>query len=65
VRRSPRGRIVDIASTGGVRAVPEFAHHVAARHGVVGPTRAVAIEPPADGSLSGHCLAVDGGALAR
>jgi NAD(P)-dependent dehydrogenase (short-subunit alcohol dehydrogenase family) len=26
LRRSPRGRIVNIASTGGVRAVPDFAH---------------------------------------
>ncbi|ALE76313.1 MULTISPECIES: SDR family oxidoreductase [unclassified Pseudonocardia] len=44
VRRSPRGRIVNIASTGGVRAVPEFAHYVAAKHGVVGLTRAMAVE---------------------
>ena len=44
LRRSPRGRIVHIGSTGGVRAVPEFAHYVAAKHGVVGLTRAMAIE---------------------
>ncbi|WP_226356447.1 SDR family oxidoreductase [Pseudonocardia sp. ICBG601] len=44
VRRSGRGRIVNIASTGGMRAVPEFAHYVAAKHGVVGLTRAMAIE---------------------
>jgi SDR family mycofactocin-dependent oxidoreductase len=44
LRRSPRGRIVNIGSTGGVRAVPEFAHYVAAKHGVVGLTRAMAIE---------------------
>jgi SDR family mycofactocin-dependent oxidoreductase len=44
LRRSSRGRIVNIASTGGVRAVPEFAHYVAAKHGVVGLTRAMAIE---------------------
>jgi len=48
LRRSPRGRIVNIASTGGVRAVPEFAHYVAAKHGVVGLTRAMAIELAAD-----------------
>ncbi len=30
IRRSQRGRIVHIASTGGQRAVPEFAHYVAA-----------------------------------
>ena len=49
LRRSPRGRIVHIASTGGVRAVPEFAHYVAAKHGVVGLTRAMAIELAPDG----------------
>jgi SDR family mycofactocin-dependent oxidoreductase len=49
IRRSPRGRIVHIGSTGGVRAVPEFAHYVAAKHGVVGLTRAMAIELAPDG----------------
>ncbi|MGH3518205.1 MAG: mycofactocin-coupled SDR family oxidoreductase [Haloechinothrix sp.] len=49
LRRSPRGRIVNIGSTGGVRAVPEFAHYVAAKHGVVGLTRAMAIELANDG----------------
>jgi SDR family mycofactocin-dependent oxidoreductase len=49
LRRSPRGRIVNIASTGGVRAVPEFAHYVAAKHGVIGLTRAMAIELATDG----------------
>ena len=49
LRRSPRGRIVHISSTGGQRAVPEFAHYVAAKHGVVGLTRAMAIELAADG----------------
>jgi NAD(P)-dependent dehydrogenase (short-subunit alcohol dehydrogenase family) len=48
LRHSPRGRIVNIASTGGVRAVAEFAHYVAAKHGVVGLTRAMAIELAAD-----------------
>ncbi|HZG92033.1 MAG TPA: mycofactocin-coupled SDR family oxidoreductase [Pseudonocardia sp.] len=48
LRRSPRGRIVHICSTGGVRAVPDFAHYVAAKHGVVGLTRAMAIELAAD-----------------
>jgi SDR family mycofactocin-dependent oxidoreductase len=127
LRRSPRGRVVNISSTGGVRAIAEFAHYVAAKHGVVGLTKAMAIElagdrvtvnailpgavdspmlagladelgltpddvhkrwlhdqllveviPPAEvtGALlwllsdaarhvTGHCLAVDGGALAR
>ncbi|MEQ3552490.1 SDR family oxidoreductase [Pseudonocardia nematodicida] len=49
VRRSPRGRVVNIASTGGARAVPEFAHYVAAKHGVVGLTRAMAVELAPDG----------------
>jgi NAD(P)-dependent dehydrogenase (short-subunit alcohol dehydrogenase family) len=49
LRRSPRGRIVHIASTAGARAVPEFAHYVAAKHGVVGLTRAMAIELAGDG----------------
>jgi SDR family mycofactocin-dependent oxidoreductase len=44
VRAAQRGRIVNIASTAGVRAVPDFAHYVAAKHGVVGLTRAMAIE---------------------
>jgi NAD(P)-dependent dehydrogenase (short-subunit alcohol dehydrogenase family) len=48
LRRSPRGRIVNISSTGGVRAVPEFAHYVAAKHGVVGLTKAMAIELAGD-----------------
>ncbi|OLT15411.1 short-chain dehydrogenase [Pseudonocardia sp. CNS-139] len=49
LRRSPRGRIVNISSTAGQRAVPEFAHYVAAKHGVVGLTRAMAIELANDG----------------
>ena len=49
LRRSPRGRIVHISSTAGARAVPEFAHYVAAKHGVVGLTRAMAIELAGDG----------------
>jgi NAD(P)-dependent dehydrogenase (short-subunit alcohol dehydrogenase family) len=48
LRRSPRGRIVNISSTGGVRAVAEFAHYVAAKHGVVGLTKAMAIELAGD-----------------
>jgi SDR family mycofactocin-dependent oxidoreductase len=48
LRASPRGRIVNISSTGGVRAIPEFAHYVAAKHGVVGLTKAMAIELASD-----------------
>lgn len=41
---SPAGRIVNIGSTAGVRAVADYAHYVAAKHGVVGLTRALAVE---------------------
>jgi NAD(P)-dependent dehydrogenase (short-subunit alcohol dehydrogenase family) len=44
VRRSPRGRIVNIASTAASRAVAGFSHYVASKHGVIGLTRAMAIE---------------------
>jgi NAD(P)-dependent dehydrogenase (short-subunit alcohol dehydrogenase family) len=38
------GRIVFIASTAGLKGYPYVAHYVAAKHGVVGLTRALAIE---------------------
>lgn len=41
-RRS--GKIVNIASVGGVRGQGHLAHYVAAKHGVVGLTRAMAVE---------------------
>jgi NAD(P)-dependent dehydrogenase (short-subunit alcohol dehydrogenase family) len=41
-RRS--GRIINIASTGGLAALIDQVHYVAAKHGVVGITRALAIE---------------------
>jgi NAD(P)-dependent dehydrogenase (short-subunit alcohol dehydrogenase family) len=41
---SPAGRVVNIASTAGQRAVANFAHYVAAKHGLVGLTKAMAIE---------------------
>ena len=49
LRASPRGRIVNIASTAGERAVADFAHYVAAKHGVVGLTKVMAIELAPDG----------------
>jgi len=42
--RQRSGRIVNIASTGGMKGIAHFAHYVAAKHGVVGLTRAMAIE---------------------
>ncbi len=39
-----RGKIVNIASVGGVRGQGHLAHYVAAKHGLVGLTRAMAIE---------------------
>jgi NAD(P)-dependent dehydrogenase (short-subunit alcohol dehydrogenase family) len=49
IRRSQHGRIVNVASTAGRRAVAGFSHYVAAKHGVIGLTRAMAIELAPDG----------------
>ena len=38
------GKIVNFASTGGLSGVPYMAHYIAAKHGVVGLTRALAVE---------------------
>jgi NAD(P)-dependent dehydrogenase (short-subunit alcohol dehydrogenase family) len=43
------GRIVNIASTAGLRGYPYVAAYVAAKHGVVGLTRAVAMETARSG----------------
>ncbi|MDI3340448.1 MAG: mycofactocin-coupled SDR family oxidoreductase [Sphaerobacter sp.] len=40
----PGGRIVNISSTAGVKGMANFAHYTAAKHGVVGLTRAMAVE---------------------
>ncbi|WP_280403813.1 SDR family NAD(P)-dependent oxidoreductase [Nocardia brasiliensis] len=39
-----RGRVVNIASTAGLRGYPYVAAYAAAKHGVVGLTRALALE---------------------
>jgi len=39
-----RGRIVNVASTAGIQAAPRMAAYAAAKHGVVGLTRAIALE---------------------
>ena len=38
------GKIVNFASTGGLSGVPYMAHYTAAKHGIVGLTRALAVE---------------------
>lgn len=42
--RQRSGKIVNIGSVGGVRGQGNLAHYVAAKHGIVGLTRAMAIE---------------------
>jgi NAD(P)-dependent dehydrogenase (short-subunit alcohol dehydrogenase family) len=44
LRQVPAGRIVTVASTAGLRGYAYTAAYVAAKHGVVGLTRALAIE---------------------
>lgn len=39
-----RGKIVNFASTGGLTGVPGMAHYTAAKHGIVGLTRVLAVE---------------------
>jgi NAD(P)-dependent dehydrogenase (short-subunit alcohol dehydrogenase family) len=42
--RRRRGSIVNVASTAGLVAFPHFANYVAAKHGVIGLTRALALD---------------------
>ena len=49
MRRRGWGRVVFIASTAGLKAYPFIAHYVAAKHGVVGLSRALALETAKDG----------------
>jgi NAD(P)-dependent dehydrogenase (short-subunit alcohol dehydrogenase family) len=49
MRERKWGRIVFIASTAGLKGYPYVAHYVAAKHGVVGLTRALAHETTKDG----------------
>ena len=44
-----RGRVVNVASTAGLRGYPRVAAYVAAKHGLVGLTRALALEVAASG----------------
>jgi 3-hydroxybutyrate dehydrogenase len=49
MRRKKWGRIVNIASVHGVRASPNKAAYVSAKHGIVGLTKVVALETAASG----------------
>src|SRR5207247_5227715 len=42
--RRRRGAIINVSSTSGVVAFPLFANYVAAKHGLIGLTRALAVE---------------------
>ena len=42
--KRPGGRIVNISSTAGARGLAHFAHYSAAKHGVIGLTRTMAVE---------------------
>jgi SDR family mycofactocin-dependent oxidoreductase len=46
--RGPGGSIILISSTAGIQGIPNISHYVAAKHGVVGLTRALANELAAD-----------------
>ena len=49
MRAKKWGRIVFIASTAGIRAAPYIAPYVAAKHGVIGLMRTLALETAKDG----------------
>jgi NAD(P)-dependent dehydrogenase (short-subunit alcohol dehydrogenase family) len=49
MREKKWGRVIFIASTAGLKGYPYVAHYVAAKHGVVGLARALAIETVKDG----------------
>ena len=53
VERVRYGRIVNIASAHGLVASPFKAAYVAAKHGIVGLTKVVALETAEEGTRSG------------
>lgn len=55
LRASGAGRIVNIASTEGLGATPETSPYTAAKHGVIGLTRAMAVELGREG-ITVNCI---------
>lgn len=55
LRKSAAGRIVNIASTEGLGATPETSPYTAAKHGVIGLTRSMAVELGRDG-ITVNCI---------
>ena len=55
LRASGAGRIVNIASTEGLGATPETSPYTAAKHGVIGLTRSMAVELGRDG-ITVNCI---------
>lgn len=55
LRASGSGRIVNIASTEGLGATPETSPYTAAKHGVIGLTRSMAVELGRDG-ITVNCI---------
>ena len=56
LRRSGAGRIVNIASTEGIGGSPFTSPYTAAKHGVVGLTRALACELGSDSGITVNCI---------
>ncbi|GGD21196.1 SDR family oxidoreductase [Pyruvatibacter mobilis] len=55
LRRSDAARIVNVASTEGLGATPRNSAYVAAKHGVIGLTRAMAVEFGKEG-ITANCI---------
>jgi 3-oxoacyl-[acyl-carrier protein] reductase len=55
LKKSGEGRIVNVASTEGFGATPGNSPYVAAKHGVIGLTRALAVELGRDG-VTVNCI---------
>ena len=55
LRKSDGGRIVNIASTEGLGAIPHTSPYTAAKHGVIGLTRSMAVELGREG-ITVNCI---------
>jgi NAD(P)-dependent dehydrogenase (short-subunit alcohol dehydrogenase family) len=53
--KAGRGRIINFASTAGIAGIPSMAHYCAAKHGVVGLTKAIATEWGKHG-ITANCI---------